>query len=507
MKSNLLFTTTVLLLAMLASSVSKAQCIPTGGSQSGNHGGDGLPSGANGGGKQWTIPVVFSRDPNDITGLKGYQNQQWLSVNDRLKYTIRFENDPKFATAPAQNVFVYLPVDAKVNINSVSLGSFGFGRYNFEVPENQTFYSTRLDVRDSLGLFVDLIAGIDITQNRLFWSFKSIDPATGQPPQNALAGFLPVNDTAKAGSTDTASGKGEGYVRFVIRPEANLPTGDSVKVKATIIFDTNEEIETNYWVNAIDALPPVSQITSYAVVKDSIRLRWSGQDDVAGTGIREYALYVSENGSSFSLYQPGISDTAATFVGTPGNTYSFMTLATDQVGNQEPLKTTSNISIFIPNDKIVTANACPLSNTSFAIPLLTSSNYQWQVDMGTGYQNLSNTSVYEGVTTNTLLLKVPPTGWYGYQYRCVITNRNGTFYSAVNTLKFSMSWKGTQSTAWEEATNWSCNKIPDENTDVIINTTTPVKVNSNTAVRSITLYPGSNLTVLASKTLELKGKK
>ena len=59
---------------------------------------------------------------------------------------------------------------------------FGFGARTFEVPGGRGSYRARLDVRDSLGLFVDMTAGVDVTRGEAFWSFRSIDPATGTTP-------------------------------------------------------------------------------------------------------------------------------------------------------------------------------------------------------------------------------------------------------------------------------------------------------------------------------------
>ncbi|NJO93753.1 MAG: hypothetical protein HC820_04250, partial [Hydrococcus sp. RM1_1_31] len=48
--------------------------------------------------------VIVSHDPNDILGPQGYGTERWISAKSPLDYTIRFENDPKLASAPAQVV-------------------------------------------------------------------------------------------------------------------------------------------------------------------------------------------------------------------------------------------------------------------------------------------------------------------------------------------------------------------------------------------------------------------
>ena len=283
------------------------------------------------------IPRVHAVDPNEISGPVGYGPERWVAKKDRLGYTIFFENDPDFATAPAQIVKVNLPVDPHLNINSVRLGNFGFGYFAFEVPPNSTFYSKRLDVRDSLQVYVDVTAGIDVVKKEVFWVFESIDPATGLPPEDGNVGFLPVNDSTVNIYNDTLPKKGEGYVTFTIVPAATAVTGDTATAKASIVFDINAPIETNTWINLIDAFPPTSTLDSLPdmVPGNTITVKWSGDDDVGGVGIDYYNLYASKDGGPFLLTQEKIDTTLFVFTGAIGSTYEFYTRATDHVGNQE----------------------------------------------------------------------------------------------------------------------------------------------------------------------------
>lgn len=318
----------------------KQRCSPTGGRQSNEHGGGGNDSGYG-----WTVNRVHASDPNEIEGNLGFDSLKWISINDQLRYTVRFENDPKIATAPAQNVFLHIPIHPSIKSNTLTLGSFGFGKYTFTIPPNSSIYSTRLDLRDSLGLYVDVIAGIDVTKNEVFWTFKSIDPLTGQAPTNAQKGFLPVNDTAINRFNDTLQKPGEGFVEFQLGLQRSLITRDTVAEQATIVFDQNESIPTNVWVNTIDAFAPTSHVNGYTVATDTIKIRWSGQDDQGGSGIRDYAIYVSENSDPFVLYQKQLTDTSLKYVGVLGNIYHFFSIATDNVGNKEKLKNAGEITV------------------------------------------------------------------------------------------------------------------------------------------------------------------
>ena len=80
-----------------------------------------------------SIDRIHAVDPNEISGPLGFDTARWVSVNDNLGYTVFFENDPDFATAPAQIVDIRLPIDPKLDIFSLRLGDFGFGFFSFQV--------------------------------------------------------------------------------------------------------------------------------------------------------------------------------------------------------------------------------------------------------------------------------------------------------------------------------------------------------------------------------------
>lgn len=144
------------------------------------------------------------------------------------------------------------------------------------------------------------------------------------------------------------------------------------------------------------------------------------------------------------------------------------------------------------------AELCAGGGTAL-ISNITGINYQWQINTGSGFTNITNNSNYSGTNTKTLSLNNIPSAWYGYQYRCVVDGVNSNVFS----LKFLNYWIGAFSTAWENPSNWSCGTVPDSNTNVIINSGTVI-LNSNTTCRSliannsaggVTINPGFNLTI------------
>lgn len=131
----------------------------------------------------------------------------------------------------------------------------------------------------------------------------------------------------------------------------------------------------------------------------------------------------------------------------------------------------------------------PLSNTT--IPSnLAGLNYQWQVNTGGAFANISDNSNYNGSGTTALQLVNIPSSWYGYKFRCIADGETSDIFE----LRFSDTWTGTAGSAWEDPSNWSCGSVPDNNTDVVVNSGTLV-INSNVTIRTLKIKPGATITV------------
>ena len=131
---------------------------------------------------------------------------------------------------------------------------------------------------------------------------------------------------------------------------------------------------------------------------------------------------------------------------------------------------------------------------------ISGATYQWQVDNGSGYANISDGGVYGGTTTNTLMLTSIPGSFYGYKFRCVV---NGGSFSQEYIIKITALWQGTANNAWENTANWSCGILPDANTDVVLNAGKPnfPQINSNVTIRTLRMNPGSSAQVNTGFTL------
>jgi hypothetical protein len=276
------------------------------------------------------VKILCSWDPNEIIGEEGYGEDRWMGLDKKIAYTINYENDPEFAFAAAQTVEIKLPIDPSLDIYSLRLDDFGFGSHRFQIPQNTAHYTKRLDLRDSLGIYVDFVAGIDIAKQEAFWRLVSVDPSTGAAPKGINDGFLKINDSTK---------QGEGFVTFSIQPNPLGSTGDTILAKASIQFDYNDTIGTNTWMNRIDIDPPMSSIGDVELLqfKDSVQIPIEYTDE--GSGVREVDIYYSYNDLPFKFLanlDNGFDNYY--FKGEQGIHYKFFSRATDSVGNKEPMK-------------------------------------------------------------------------------------------------------------------------------------------------------------------------
>lgn len=295
---------------------------------------------------------MLSYDPNELLGPAGVDSVRWVSINDVLNYTIFFENDPEFATAHAQKVDVRFDFPDKKLMKGFSLGNFCFSNQSFSIEKEPNIYATRLDVRDSLNVYVDVVAGLEVTKQQGFWTFSAIDPETGFAPWQSDLGVLAVNDSTHVG---------EGFVNFRLRPFEDMTTGDTISFAANIVFDSNDTIPTNNWKVTIDAGNPSSKVLCSPNQEDNTKylLSFTGEDDKNGSGIKLYHLFLADNMGTYQETAVCKPDSIINFEVEPGRQYKLFSIAEDRVGNLEDMKSEPDLILNFnepPTDLILSNN-------------------------------------------------------------------------------------------------------------------------------------------------------
>lgn len=193
--------------------------------------------------------VVVPIDPNEKSGPIGIGPEGFISLGEELSYTIYFENQPT-ATAPAQEVFIVDYLDEDLDWTTFYLNEYTFGDQIVSVGDEMDNYNERVMATVVFAttetLYVDMEASLDYGTGRVAWTFKSIDPETGELPSDPLVGLLPPED---------GSGRGQGHVSFSIRPKSTCAPGTVITNQASIVFDVNPPMDTNTVSNTIADLP------------------------------------------------------------------------------------------------------------------------------------------------------------------------------------------------------------------------------------------------------------
>ncbi|MFD2042628.1 hypothetical protein ACFSJW_24960, partial [Flavobacterium artemisiae] len=94
---------------------------------------------------------------------------------------------------------------------------------------------------------------------------------------------------------------------------------------------------------------------------------------------------------------------------------------------------------------------CNNGNTTFGVTATNATGYQWRVNTGSGFNNITNTAPYSNATTATLTITGATAAMNGYTYQCVVTGAgSATSNSATLTVVTTTVTTTSQS-------NVSCN--------------------------------------------------
>ena len=96
---------------------------------------------------------------------------------------------------------------------------------------------------------------------------------------------------------------------------------------------------------------------------------------------------------------------------------------------------------------------CNGTNTTFTSSASGATTYQWQVNTGSGFTDITNGGVYSGATSNILTITGATAGMSGYLYRVVAINGVASCFTNSNSATLTIS----NITSTGSSTNVSCN--------------------------------------------------
>jgi hypothetical protein len=299
------------------------------------------------------LRAVASATPEDKYGPAGVaapgippeEQKRFVSPGSGLYYKVDFWNKED-ATAPACDVLVRDPLDPNVDARSFRFEEVGFRKWAVKLEPCQ-YFNVNMDMRPDVNLVVNVEGKFDQDKRELVWVFRSLDPVTWQTPEDPTAGFLPPI---------TPSGQEVGWVAFSAKPIDGLGTGAKIRNQAFVEFDWAGDLvnhpapKEGPWLNTIDAGAPTSRILPFDSAQTrrcSVPVQWAGEDDTGGCGVGGYDVYVSQDGASYTAWLVGTMDISAIYNAEPDHTYSFYSVARDNVGNREQAPASADATIAV----------------------------------------------------------------------------------------------------------------------------------------------------------------
>ncbi|WP_374442808.1 choice-of-anchor J domain-containing protein [Epilithonimonas sp.] len=241
--------------------------------------------------------------------------------------------------------------------------------------------------------------------------------ATGYQWQvNTGSGFTNISNTAPYSGATTATltitGATAAMNGYVYRVVISGSTGCDPKNSnsAALTVNSAPSITTQPTASTICA---GSNTTFTASASNATGYQWQVDSGSGFTNISNTAPYAGATTSTLTV----TGATAAM------NGYLYRVVVT---GLCTPAATSNSAALTVNSAPSITtqpsaSTICAGSNTTFTASASNATGYQWQVDSGSGFTNISNTAPYSGATTSTLTITGATAAMNGYLYRVMVT--------------------------------------------------------------------------------------
>ncbi|OPZ44137.1 MAG: RHS Repeat protein [Euryarchaeota archaeon ADurb.BinA087] len=289
-----------------------------------------------------------SDDPEDKFGPTGYDHpgapsndlDRYITGAQPLSYRVDFWN-AETATANVCDVDAYDQMDTDLNWSSFRFTEVGFTDWRVPLTPCQ-YFNVFVDTRPAMDYIVKIEGNYNPSTGIANLTYHTLNATTLQTPEDPLEGFLPAI---------SVSGKEVGWFAYTISPKPGLSTGTVIEDQAFVNFDYTEHLPAPKdapWKNTIDAGAPSSSVSVSLVNGTGMLCTFSGSDDAGGSGIRDYTLYVSDNGGPSQPMLNRVKTSSSTLQGVSGHTYTFYSVASDNVGNTEGAPTSPDSTLTVP---------------------------------------------------------------------------------------------------------------------------------------------------------------
>jgi uncharacterized repeat protein (TIGR01451 family) len=425
---------------------------------------------------------------------------------DTVNFTGYLQSDTaNFAMVPIPNIN-----DLKVTLLPLTAARPGFGaqyKIRYENVGTTTISSGQLNMVKDHRCTADSAspAYTSLVADTLRWNFNNLAPMGVKE----ITVYLKLQLPPAVNNGDTL------HHRVTVNPMAgdSTPLNNTMAINQLVTgsFDPNDKTETHgpgfpaqalangEYLNYIIRFQNTGTDTAFRVViRDTLdaKLDWNSVEMIGAS--HPYSFTITDQNKMDWKFAPILlPDSIHSLAGSHGYlAYRVKPLAGlvsgDTITNRAAIYFDFNLPVVTNNQHTIIDNGlsiCPGANTLFRSGIPGGLSYQWQVNTGNGYTNISNNGIYSGVNTDSIGITAAPTSYAGYKYRCLVNTAGGGVNSAEYLLAFSTQWTGVAGSNWENPANWSCGILPDANTDVIINAGN-VLVNLGHTIRSLRMRPG-----------------
>lgn len=235
-------------------------------------------------------------DPNEMRGYVAQSGSKHVGLaTDTLGYTIEFENEPEVATAPAS----YIRIENQLNAELFDCASFKakavtIGRKSVDLRDAEGGVVT-LDMRPDINSIASVSWKVSAA-GLLTVEINTLDPLTMDAAEDPWNGVLPVN----------YDGNGIGEFEYTVGLKEGLPDSTRIENAAHIVFNTENPIATDTWVNVTDYSRPTGRLKTVKTA-DNIIFEFDTESDDKGAGVWYRKLYGQQAGTTtWTLLMDGI---------------------------------------------------------------------------------------------------------------------------------------------------------------------------------------------------------
>ena len=279
------------------------------------------------------------------------------------------------------------------------------------------------------------------------FTFSTTQPATaacGSTTNLSITVGSVVSGGFSGAITLSASGQPAGTtIGYSSNP---ITAGSSVTVT---LSGTNQLVAGTYTISLTGtAVGVASQTTNltYIISQGAAPvISSSPQDLIICAGDNASFTVVATTGTYQWQQRSNSTGNWANIAGATSNTYTLPAATLSLSGSQYRCLVTSNCGSSTSGVATLTINApttitqqassqtiCTGSTTTFSVTASgLALRYQWQLNSGSGFSDITNNTTYGGATTNSLSVNNSLIGFSGYQYRCLVTGTCGAVVTST----------------------------------------------------------------------------